>query len=168
MSIDSKIRTALLLGLLIPMADVHAFEAVANVISAAPINETVNTPMQNCWTESVQPVQPAPQQHDYLGAVVGGVAGGLLGSRVGQGNGRVAGAAAGAGIGAIVGDRLGNRDSNAAAAPAAVQRCQQVDHYETRTTGYDVTYEYEGQRFVARLPYNPGNQLRVQISVTPQ
>jgi uncharacterized protein YcfJ len=159
----------ILIALLLTAVDAHAFEALATVVSAVPINETVNTPTQNCWTDNPQQVQPAPQQHDYLGAVVGGVAGGLLGSRFGQGNGRVAGAAVGAGVGAIVGDRLDNRDAPSAnAAPAPVQHCQQVDHLETRTTGYQVTYEYDGQRFLTRLPYNPGSQLRVNVSVTPQ
>ena len=154
------------IALLLTAVDAHALEALATVISAVPINETVNTPTQNCWTGYPQQVQPAPQQHDYLGAVVGGVAVGLLGSRFGQGNGRVVGAAAGAGIGAIVGDRLDNRDSQSANA-APVQHCQQVDHLETRTTGYQVTYEYDGQRFVTRLPYNPGSQLRINVPVTP-
>jgi len=157
------------IALLLTAANAHAFDALATVVSAVPINETVNTPTQNCWTEYPQQVQPAPPQHDYLGAIVGGVAGGLLGSRFGEGNGRVVGAAAGAGVGAIVGDRLDNRDSPSAnAAPAPVQHCQQVDHLETRTTGYQVTYEYDGQRFLTRLPYNPGGQLRVNVSVTPQ
>ena len=59
-----------------------------------------------------------------------------------------------------------NNGAGVAAAP--VQRCQQVDHFETRTTGYEVTYEYDGQRLLTRLPYNPGTQLRVNVSVTPQ
>jgi len=37
------------------------------------INESVNTPTQNCWTDYPQQIQPAPRQHDYLGAIVGGV-----------------------------------------------------------------------------------------------
>jgi uncharacterized protein YcfJ len=157
------------IALLLTAMHAHAFEAVATVVGVVPINENVNIPTQQCWAEYPQQVQPAPQQHDYLGAIVGGVAGGLLGSQIGKGNGRVAGAAAGAGLGAIVGDRLDNRDSNRInAAPAPVQRCQQVDHFETRTTGYQVTYEYDGQRFVTRLPYNPGTQLRVNVSVAPQ
>ena len=164
-----KTTATTFIALLLTAVNAHAFEAVATVVSAVPINETVNTPTQNCWTEYPQQVQPAPPQHDYLGAIVGGVAGGLLGSRIGEGNGRVAGAAAGAGIGAIVGDRLDNRDSpSVGAAAVPVQKCQQVDHLETRTTGYQVTYEYDGQRFLTRLPYNPGSQLRVNVAVTPQ
>jgi len=169
MSTRWKVHGPLVLALLMAAAEAHAFEALGTVIGVTLITETVSTPTQSCWTESVQPSAPAPQQHDYLGAIVGGVAGGLLGSRFGEGNGRVAGAAVGAGVGTIVGDRLDNRDSSSApAAPTSVQHCHQVDHFETRTTSYEVTYEYDGRRFVTRLPYNPGSQLRLQVSVTPQ
>jgi uncharacterized protein YcfJ len=164
-----KITVMTSIALLCTAVDAHAFQALASVVGVVPTNETVNVPTQTCATEYPQQIQPAPQQHDFLGAIVGGVAGGLLGSRIGEGSGRVAGAAAGAGVGAIVGDRLDNQNTNSAsAAPAPVQRCQQVDHFETRTTGYQVTYEYDGQRFMTRLPYNPGAQLRVNVSVTPQ
>jgi uncharacterized protein YcfJ len=93
MSTRSKVHGPLLLALLMAAAEAHAFDALGTVIGVTPITETVNSPTQSCWTESVQPSPPGPQQHDYLGAILGGVAGGLLGSRFGEGNGRVAGAA---------------------------------------------------------------------------
>jgi uncharacterized protein YcfJ len=51
---------------------------------------------------------------------------------------------------------------------APVQRCQQVNNFETVITGYQVTYEFDGQRFSTQLPYNPGNQLRVNVAVSPR
>jgi hypothetical protein len=45
--------------------------------------------------------------------------------------------------------------------------CRQVDHYDVRTI-YHVVYEYHGQRFSAKLPYDPGPELRIEVSVTPQ
>lgn len=148
----------------------HAFEAVANVVGVSPVVEQVNRPTQQCWTETQQTTQVVPQEHNYLGAIIGGVAGGLLGSQVGRGNGRVAGAAVGAGVGAVTGDVLANqnRGENTVVTSQPVQRCRQVDSYQTVTTGYNVTYEYGGQRFQTRLPYNPGAQLRVNVAVTPK
>src|SRR5258705_1867904 len=99
-----KTTVTTFIALLLTAVNAHAFEAVATVVSAVPINETVNSPTQNCWTEYPQQVQPAPQQHDYLGAIVGGVAGGLLGSRIGEGNGPVAVAAGRALVVTILGD----------------------------------------------------------------
>jgi len=86
-------------------ADAYAFEAVATVVSVSPINETVNHPTQQCWTETQQTTQYIPPQHSEVGAIIGGVTGGLLGSTIGRGNGKVAAAAGGAVVGAIAGDR---------------------------------------------------------------
>jgi len=156
--------------LMLTQVEAHAFEAIANVVGVAPITEQVNHPTQQCWTETQQVTQAVPQQRNYLGAIVGGVAGGLLGSQVGRGNGRVAGAAVGAGVGAVAGDAVANQDrsDNIVTTTTPVQRCRQVDNFQAVTTGYMVTYEYDGQRFSTRLPYNPGNQLRVNVAVTPR
>jgi uncharacterized protein YcfJ len=149
--------------------EAHAFEAVANVVGVTPLTEQVNHPTQQCWTETQQISQAAPAPHSPLGAIIGGVAGGLLGSTIGRGNGRVAAAAVGAGVGAITGDVVANQNSGSTVTTTVpVQRCRQVDSFETIVTGYQVTYDFDGQRFSARLPYNPGNQLRVNVTVTPR
>lgn len=154
--------------LTLAQANAHAYDAYANVVAVQPITEQINRPSQQCWTENQQVTQAAPQRN-FLGAIIGGVAGGLLGSQVGKGNGRIAGAAVGAGVGAIAGNAVANRDAGGTIVTnQAVQRCQQVDSFETVTTGYNVTYEYDGQRFSTRLPYNPGNQLRVNVAVSPR
>ncbi len=154
--------------LTLAQVNAHAYEAFADVVAVQPITEQVSRPSQQCWTEMQQVTQSAPQRN-YLGAIIGGVAGGLLGSHVGKGNGRIAGAAVGAGVGAIAGHTVANRDAGRTVVTTQpVQRCQQVDNFETVTTGYHVTYEFDGQRFSTRLPYNPGNQLRVNVAVTPR
>jgi uncharacterized protein YcfJ len=157
------------------IGNADAFEAVADVVSVTPIYESVNQPTQNCWTESqesAQAVAPPHQQHSVVGAVIGGVVGGLIGSRFGEGNGRVAMAAVGAGVGAVAGDRVGAESSGGGATgyttTTPVQRCQEVDHYDTRVSGYTVVYEYEGRRYTTTLPYNPGNQLRVNVAAAPK
>ena len=153
---------------LLAAAPVHAFDAVATVVNVSPVSETVSQPQQRCWTEYQQSQARAPE-HNYGGAILGGVTGGLLGSLMGEGNGKVAAAAAAAGVGAIAGDRLANRDTgDTYTNTVPVQRCESVAGSQTRTTAYMVTYEYDGQRFMTRLPYNPGNQLRVNVSVTPK
>jgi uncharacterized protein YcfJ len=165
-----KISIAVASVLAVTQVNAHAFEALANVVGVSPITEQVNRPTQQCWTETQQVTLAAPQQRNFLGAIIGGVAGGLLGSQVGRGNGRIAGAAVGAGVGAVAGDAVANQNSSngTVTTTAPVQRCRQVDNFQAVTTGYMVTYEYDGQRFSTRLPYNPGNQLRVNVAVTPR
>jgi len=49
----------------------------------------------------------------------------------------------------------------------AQQNCHETDHYDVKRM-YTVVYEYQGQRFSAKLPYDPGTELKVNVSVTPQ
>src|SRR4051794_11748634 len=35
---------------------------------------------------------------------------------------------------------------------------------DNRTVGYDVQYEYGGKQYSARLPYDPGQTIRLQVS----
>jgi uncharacterized protein YcfJ len=103
-----------------------------------------------------------------VGPLIGGVAGGLLGAQVGEGSGRVAASAAGAAVGAIVGDRLGNRDRGREEYyEREVRRCRMVDDWQTRVTGYRVTYEYAGRSYTSVLPYDPGRRLAVRVDVEP-
>ena len=44
-------------------------------------------------------------------------------------------------------------------APGAVQ--------DRRPIAYDVDYVYRGLKYRSRLPYDPGNRLRVQVSIQP-
>jgi len=155
----------LALACLLASAHAWAFEAIATVVSVSPVSETVSRPTQRCWTEYQQ--QVVPHSHDYGGAIFGGITGGLLGSLMGAGNGQVAAAAVGAGLGVLAGDHLANHNSYDTYTTVPVQRCDQSVSSQTTTTAYTVTYEYDGQRFMTRLPYNPGSQLRVNVSVTP-
>src|SRR5579859_5015557 len=165
-----KLSIAVACALLLTQINANAFEAIAKVVGVSPITEQVNRPTQQCWTETQQVTQAAPPQRNLLGAIVGGVAGGLLGAQIGRGNGRIAGAAVGAGVGALAGDAVANQNAGPGTVTTTtpVQRCRQVDNFQAVTTGYMVTYEYAGQRFSTRLPYNPGNQLRVNVAVTPR
>ena len=36
-----------------------------------------------------------------------------------------------------------------------------------RPIAYDVDYVYRGMKYRSRLPYDPGNRLRVQVSILP-
>ena len=57
--------------------------------------------------------------------------------------------------------------SDSAAGASAEPGCRQADHYDVRVM-YTVLYEYQGQGFSAKLPYDPGNELKVNVSVTPK
>jgi uncharacterized protein YcfJ len=144
------------------------FDDYARVLRVSPQYEQVNQPVQECRTEYMQvQQQPQPQQRGVGGSIIGGIAGGLLGNQVGGGHGRTAATAAGAIAGAIVGDRMENNNS-AVVTEQPVRQCRTVDNWQTRTNGYAVTYEYNGHSYTSVMPYDPGERLRVRVSVAPR
>jgi uncharacterized protein YcfJ len=164
-----KLQTKLLISALglcaLPLAQAGDFEDFGRVVRVQPRVEQVRVPRQECRTEYVQ-VQ-AQQQRGSGGTIVGGIAGALLGSQVGGGNGKVAAAAAGAIAGAMVGDHVenDNRPQQAGVQEQAVRQCRNVDAIETRNAGYEVTYEYRGHQYTEIMNRDPGDRIRVHVSV---
>lgn len=97
------------------------------------------------------------------GAVVGGVAGALLGSQIGGGTGNKVATAAGAIAGAVIGDRVANPDQ---ARSEQVERCRDSQTSREVIKGYSVTYRYNGQDITTTLPYQPGETVRVGVSLS--
>lgn len=48
-------------------------------------------------------------------------------------------------------------------------RCQPipVEREERRVVGFDVEYQFKGEKYMSRLPNDPGSRLRVRMSVVP-
>jgi len=163
---------ALTIGALCASANAADFDDFGRVTNVQPQVEQVNNPRQECHTE-YETVQRYPQrERSNGGAIIGGIAGGLLGSTVGGGNGKVAAAAVGAITGAIAGDRIDNNNNDngrqATVESRPVRQCRNVDNWETRTTGYAVTYEYHNRSYTTVLPYDPGSRIRLHVSLTPR
>ena len=59
--------------------------------------------------------------------------------------------------------------ATAAGREEVVQRCdvRYEQEYEERIEGYRVTYEYNGREYTTRLPYDPGERIRVRVAVAP-
>ena len=151
----------------LPLAQAAQFEDFGRVVRVEPRVEQIRQPRQECRTEYQQ--VPVQQQRGAGGSIVGGIAGALLGNQIGGGNGRVAATAAGAIAGAVVGDRVENngRPQGSTMQEQAVRQCRTVDAIDSRTVGYDVTYEYRGQNHTAFMQRDPGNRVRLRVSVEP-
>ena len=54
-------------------------------------------------------------------------------------------------------------------APSAGGECRMVpvDREFRRPIAYEVDYVHKGVKYRSRLPYDPGNRIRVRVSVTP-
>ncbi len=150
-------------------ANAQTYVDTARVRSVQPQYETVTVPRQECTSQWINESYRVEDRRQYGGAVIGGVAGALLGNQLGKGHGREAATALGAVVGAFTGDRVANRDRGERyeQVPRQVQSCQSVNDVQQRLTGYQVTYDYRGQQFVALLPQDPGPHLQVRVSVEP-
>jgi len=131
----------------------------AEVTRVDPIYETVRTfvPEERCDGQAVRSADPTG------GTVVGALVGAALGNQVGKGDGRDAATVAGAVIGGAIG-------RNAARNEAALHpgcRIVEVEREQRRVAGYDVEYVHQGRTFMSRMPYDPGDRIRVRISIQP-
>ena len=72
-------------------------------------------------------------------------------------------------IGAGVGYTNATRQYGAQTREEVVQRCdvRYEREYEERIDGYRVTYEYNGREYTTRMPYDPGERIKVRVAVAP-
>lgn len=134
----------------------------ANVVSATPVTSSVAVPRQQC-ADVERYVQPQPSGG---GALIGAIIGGVVGNQFGHGAGRAL--ATGGGI--IAGSALGNQAELNNNPPQAVtsRDCRTVGAYENRVVGYDVVYEYHGQRYTTRMASDPGPRLAIDVRPADQ
>ena len=157
----------------VPLVQAAEFEEFARVQRVQPRMEQVRQPRQECRTDYVQaPTQYQAPQRSAGGSIIGGIAGALVGNQIGGGTGRVAATAAGAIAGAVAGDRIDNNGRNMNQQPQyvqeqAVRQCRTVDAWESRTVGYDVTYDYRGRSYTSMMAHDPGQRVRLRVSVEP-
>lgn len=166
MNLQAKVIVSALCFGALPFAQAADFEDFGRVVRVTPQVEQINSPRQECRDQTVNVQQPT--ERSAGGSIIGGIAGALLGSQVGGGNGRIAAAAGGAIAGAVVGDRVDNQNNpGSTVTQQNVRQCRTVDHYETRTTGYQVVYDYKGRNYTSNMSYDPGDRVRLRVSVEP-
>ena len=155
---------------ILPVTHAAEFEDYARVVRVQPRIEKVRQPRQECRTDYVQVPVEQSQPRSAGGAILGAVAGGLLGNKVGDGSGRAAATAAGVIAGAMVGDRVAGANGQRASLDVqeqAVRRCRTVDAWEERNSGYEVTYDYGGRNYTSIMQRDPGERVRLRVSVEP-
>ncbi len=133
----------------------------AQVTRVDPIYETVRTsvPEERCDGREVR-----DGGNPTGGTVIGALVGAALGNQVGKGDGRDAATVAGAVVGGAIGR---NVDRNDGSATRGGCRVVEVSREQRRVSAYDVEYVHQGQTYMSRLPYDPGDRLRVRVAVTP-
>ncbi|HVN99911.1 MAG TPA: glycine zipper 2TM domain-containing protein [Steroidobacteraceae bacterium] len=142
----------------------------------------ISVPRQECYTETRYVTDGRSYGRDGQtagGTILGGLLGAVIGHQIGHGGGRAAGTVAGAIIGGAIGHDAAQRDADERGyagyderevRPVERERCvtRYSDSLEQRIDGYRVSYRYNGRDYQTDLPYDPGEQLRVRVTVSPQ
>ena len=142
----------------------------ADVLRVDPVYDEVaqTVPQEECYEEQV--LEPIPEDDSRRTGVtvLGAIIGGIIGNRFGKGDGRKATTAAGAVAGGVVGNNLATNADNV---PKYTTRrhCRRSDgaSNQRRVVGYDVEYRYRGEVYASRMSSDPGDRMRVRVSVTP-
>lgn len=145
----------------------------AEVVESRPIYQLVevSTPQEQCWEEEAVIDRTGGRNGSNTPILVSTLIGGAIGNAVGhnKSNQRI-GAVLGAMLGHSIGrDIIRDRDRSEIREYQTVQRCNTVyqQHEEERLVGYRVTYLYAGEEFSVRTESDPGDQIRIRISIEP-
>lgn len=158
-------------GILSATASAQTTYEYAQVVQANPIYQIVelSEPSEQCWQEEVI-IERSSRGGSNTPVVVSTIIGGAIGNAVGsnKSNQRV-GAVLGAVLGHSIGRDIVRNNRRSRTDSEIVERCKTV--YETvqeeRLVGYQVTYLYEGEERTIRTDSDPGEQIKLRVSVQP-
>lgn len=153
-----KTRTPLLAVCLASICSAALATEYGNVISSTPVVAQVTIPQQSCQNVT----QVSPPETTGGGAVAGALIGGLAGNAIGGGAGRALATGLGVVAGAITGNNIETTNTPPRQSSSVV--CQNASRIENRVIGYDVSYDYQGQRYQARVPQDPGEHIAINVS----
>ena len=148
----------------------NSFE-YADVIASVPIYQVVKVsrPQEQCWEEEIAVDRYSRRHQSNTPVLVSTIIGGAIGNAVGH---KKSTKRVGAVLGALLGRSIGrdivhNRDRPDYAEYETAQRCDTVyqRREEERLVGYQVTYLYNGEEYSTRTDFDPGDQIRIQVSV---
>ena len=147
-----------------------SYQSVA-VVASQPVYQLtrIESPQQRCVEQRLQVERRA--SFSATPVILSTLIGGAIGNAVGhnKSNKRV-----GAVLGAVLGNAVGRDIAAQNRRPATVgydvvERCETVyvSHDEERLIGYDVTYDYQGQRYTVRTQKDPGASIELEVTVQP-
>lgn len=141
----------------------HEHYVYARVIAVEPIMERVThrIPRRECWQE----VRYEQRGGSATGTILGGIVGGVVGHQFGEGRGKDAMTIAGTLLGGSIGNDMSQRDRGVRAINE--ERCRVENDYrdEQRVSGYLVRYYYGGDIYTRHMDHNPGDRVRVNVTV---
>ncbi|MBC8210228.1 MAG: glycine zipper 2TM domain-containing protein [Gammaproteobacteria bacterium] len=148
--------------------------AYARVLEVTPVYREVRVeqPVKKCWQEPVAGSHRSSHHSSSAGATLaGGLIGGIIGHQFGSGRGNKLATAVGTIIGAQAGHDAG-RDfepyyDESYTRYQEVCEVQKTNRYEEIEDGFKVKYHYNGKSYLTHMPYNPGERIKINVTVNP-
>jgi uncharacterized protein YcfJ len=167
-----KLKLALLslvIGSSVQAAQSESFTVYGRVLSSIAISEQIEVnddPVCVKTSTVIQKNSHANKEANIgLGTVLGGIAGGALGNQVGGGNGKTLATVAGIVGGGLLGNKLDNKEAPAVEPSTATsEKCTVRTRYVNQPVGYEVTYEYAGQKRKVITKSAPTSRIELQIT----
>ena len=145
----------------------------ADVLRVDPVYDDAGPPpsappREECYEEQTE-ISPPPPDNRAGSTVLGAIVGGVIGHSFGKGSGRAATTAAGAVAGAAIGNSVADAEQQGRPGYTTERHCRIVDGAggARHIVAYDIEYRYRGELYTSRMNYDPGDRLRVRITVTP-
>ncbi len=139
----------------------------ARVIDADPIyrDVSVQNPRRDCWS---RPAVVESREHSAAGPMIfGGILGGVIGHQIGGGHGKDAATVAGTIIGSAIGHDAAESGNRTRVVNREACQTSYSSYTERRLDGYRVRYLYNGHQYETWMDHNPGDRIRVLVSVRP-
>jgi len=137
------------------------------VVSSVAVQQTseIRTPIRNCTDQLVE----VDERGNAVGTLVGAAIGGLIGSQLGGGTGKLAMT----GLGVLGGAAIGSNGLSKDWPPRKKQYRKETVcttsyniQHQTTIVGYNVTYNFEGQKYTTRMQTAPGKSIRLMLNTS--
>lgn len=137
---------------------------LATVVSATPVTRRIGVPQvqQLCSWETV-PINNATDENKPARIITGAIIGSVIGNNI---KGEQHGGTAGAVLGGLIANAVTTQPKRVRFQDVETCQSQTTYVFEERISGYDVTYELEGETFTTRMDHDPGRFLRFRRSVS--
>ena len=136
----------------------------ATVLESTPVIKIVERTdyERECKPRVIQYQKPAKKGNTLVGTVMGAAIGHALGHR----SKHRAGAAV---AGAIIGNSIAKNSGTSYIQERVENHCQMipVTWQEEQIVGYNVVYRYNERSFESRLPFKPGDTLKIRVLLNP-
>ncbi len=137
----------------------------ARVVDVKPLIRTVSVevPVRECY-ETPPRVQTQAKRPSLGKTIAGGIIGGVIGAQFGGGSGKDAMTV----LGTVIGAASASKETRQREVPAQ-RYCETRYEIEQRdrVEGFRVTYVYDGETYTTRTKTDPGDEIRVRISMQP-